>query len=142
MSVQLSPGHRVFRLVFAFGIGLLVAWYSYVWITNPDRTARRAHEEAVVLEARQILQSYLANGETLELSDPLNRVREAGKVYIYPVTEGWELSGQYRRPGDRLWHSFLMRLDENLALLSLSVQDADDDLVNRAAEDSLFSVRR
>ena len=93
--------HRIMRVVFAFGIGLLASYCSYQWITDPDRAARRAVEEGVVREARLVLERYVGTESALEISDPLNRVREAGKVYIYPAPYGWEVSGQYRRDGKR-----------------------------------------
>ena len=90
----MAINHRIARLVFAFGIGLLVAWGSYQWITNPDRTMQRRLEETVVLESRQILRSYFPDTPVLHISDPLDRVRDAGKVYIFPTANGWEVSGQ------------------------------------------------
>ena len=77
--------HRILRLVFAFGTGLLVSYWSYQWITIPQRAAERAVEEAVVQESRLVLLSYVADNEAVEISDALERVRAAGKVYIYPV---------------------------------------------------------
>lgn len=132
--------HRILSLVFAFSVGLLVSYCSYQWVTDPERGAQRAVEEGVVLESRRILQSYLGHAGNIEISDPLNRVREAGKVYIYPVEAGWELSGQYRRTGEARWHAYLMSLDTSAALLSLSVEDPDPDLAERAAADPKFAV--
>ena len=130
------------RLVFAFGTGLLVSWCSYQWASDPDRAARRANEESIVLEGRRVLDDYVSKGTELELSDPLNRVREAGKVYMFPIEGGWEISGHYRRPDDRRWRPFLMRLDEDARLIDLSVDDPDPDLADRAAEDDKFISRR
>ena len=132
--------HRILRLVFAFGTGLLVSYWSYQWITNPQRAADRAVEEAVVQESRLVLLSYVADNEAVEISDALERVRAAGKVYMYPVDDGWELSGQYKRHNDTGWHAFLMRLDKDSRLNSLSVEDNDPDLASKAAMDPKFSV--
>lgn len=132
--------HRITSLVFAFSIGLLVSYCSYQWITNTDRAAQRAVEEGVVLESRRILTAYIDSGDDLEISDPLSRVREAGKVYIYPVAGGWEISGQYRRTGESGWHEYLMSLDQNAGLLSLMVDDADPGLKERAASDPKLSI--
>jgi len=136
----MQVNHKILRLVFAFGTGLLVSYGSYQWITNPQRAAERTIEEAVVQESRLVLLSYVADNEVVEISDALERVRAAGKVYIYPVNGGWELSGQYKRHNDSGWHAFLMQLDHDSRLLSLSVEDNDPDLVSQAATDPKFSV--
>ena len=136
----MAVNHRVMRLVFAFAVGLFVSFWSYQWITNPDRAAQRAVEEGVVRESRLILESWVAAGRDIEISDPLNRVREAGKVYLYPTDDGWELSGQYRPAGDRNWHPYLMRLDADARLVSLSVEDDDPKLAEKAASDHRFSI--
>ena len=132
--------HRITSLVFAFTVGVLMSFCSYQWITSPDRGARRAVEEAVVSESRLILESYVGRSGGIEISDPLNRVREAGKVYIYPAQAGWEISGQYRRVGERRWHAYLMSLDDESRLVSLSVDDSSPELAALAASDSRFSV--
>ena len=136
----MNINHRVTSLVFAFAVGVLMSFCSYQWITNPDRGAQRAVEEAVVRESRLILDSYVGRSGEIEISDPLNRVREAGKVYIYPIPEGWEVSGQYRQSGADRWHPYLMTLDREGRLLTLMVRDSDPALLARAAADPLFSV--
>lgn len=136
----MAVNHRIMGLVFAFGVGLLVSFCSYQWVSNPDRAAQRAIEESVVRESRLILESWVAYGRDIEISDPLNRVREAGKVYFYPTDDGWELSGQYRPTGDRTWHPYLMRLDADARLVSLSVEDDDPKLAEKAASDERFSI--
>ena len=136
----MNVNHRVMSLVFAFGIGLLVSFCSYQWITDDQRSARRSVEEAVVRESRLILESYVGRSAEIEFSDPLDRVRAAGKVYIYPTDGGWEVSGQYRRAGERHWHAYLMSLDSESRLVSLSVEDSRADLAGIAAADSRFSV--
>ena len=136
----MSVNHRTMSLVFAFGVGLLVSFGSYRWITDNQRGAQRAVEEAVVRESRLILESYVGRSAEIEISDPLNRVRAAGKVYIYPVGDGWEVSGQYRRVGERRWNAYLMSLDGESRLVSLSVEDASPDLAGIAADDPKFSV--
>ena len=136
----MAVNHRIMRLVFAFGVGLLVSWWSYQWITNPERGAQRAVEETVVRASRQVLEAWVGDQTGIEISDPLNRVREAGKVYIYPLQDGWELSGQYRRIGERRWRPYLMRLDPDLVLISLRVEDDSPALLERAAADGRFSV--
>ena len=88
--------HRIVSLVFAFGVGLLVSYLSYQWITNPDRAAIRAVEEGVVRESRQILESYVGDNQKIEISDPLDRVREAGRVYLFPIDDGWEIGAVYK----------------------------------------------
>ncbi|MBJ88583.1 MAG: hypothetical protein CMO98_01870 [Woeseia sp.] len=132
--------HRVTRLIFAFTVGGLLSFCSYQWITNTERGVQRQIEEGVVDVSRQILSSYVALDRELEISDPLNRVRAAGKVYIYPTLDGWEVSGQYRRLGAIQWCSFLMVLDSDVKLVSLSVEDNDPILQQRALSDSKFNV--
>ena len=120
----MSVNHRAMRLVVALASGLVIAYGSYQWITDTNRAAQRAREETIVLASRDILRAYVTD-EDLEISDALDRHREAGKVYIFPTSDGWELSGHYRRSGDNRWHDFLMLLDGNVMLVSLSVKDAE-----------------
>ena len=94
----------------------------------------------MVLESRQILRHYLAGPTGIEISDALARVRAAGKVYIYPVDNGWELSGHYRRGGEKTWRPYLMVLDRNSILISLSVQDDDPRLRMMAPGDPRLRV--
>lgn len=135
----MALNHRILRLVVAFAFGVLVSYGSYQWITDTERPSRRAEEEGVVLAARDIIRGYI-NDANLELSDPLNRVRAAGKVYIYPTDTGWEISGHYRRTSEKTWHDFLMTLDDEAGLLSLRVNDDDPQLVDRAVSDPRFSA--
>jgi len=137
----MTVNHRVSSLVFAFAVGLLVSFWSYQWLTNPERGAERAVEEGVVRESRRILESWVAEDGKIEISDPLNRVRAAGKVYIYPLVDGWELSGQYRLIGEQRWHPYLMTLDTNAGLVSLAVEDSRPSLLEKAGQDPRFSVR-
>lgn len=127
------------RLVVASVFGVTVAYGAYQWITNTDRTVQRATEEAVVIASRDILRSYVGD-DTLEISDAIDRVRDAGKVYLFPTDDGWELSGHYRRHDEKRWHAYLMALDANVSLLSLSVQDADAELARLADSDPRFST--
>lgn len=136
----MTVNHRLLSLAFAFAVGLSVSWCSYRWVTDQDRGARRAVEEAVVLESRQILRRYVGGSGDLEISDALHRVRAAGKVYIYPSAGGWELSGHYRRPTETVWRPYLMVLDRNSALVSLSVQDSDPAMRQLATQDPRLKV--
>jgi hypothetical protein len=137
----MAVNHRILSLAFAFAVGLFVSFCSYQWISNPDRGAQRAVEEGVVRESRRILETWVAEGNTIEISDPLNRVRSAGKVYIYPVADGWELSGQYRLSGENRWHPYLMTLDADARLVSLSVEDSRPSLREKAGNDPRFTVQ-
>ena len=132
--------HRVFRLVFAFAVGIALALYSFERISDPEPARQRAREEAVVMSARDILRSYVPAEEEIRISDPLARNRIAGKVYIYPVDDGWEVSGHYRRNDADYWHPFLMKLDANVLLVSLLVRDRDASMIEAAAIDPRFSV--
>ena len=86
--------------------------------------------------SRQILRDFVGNGQSLEISDPLRRVRSAGKVYIYPKVDGWEVSGQYRRKDQNSWNKYLMKLDSNVKLVSLVVADDSPSVQDRAKLDS------
>lgn len=139
--------HKVMRLVVALSIGVFLALFSYQKITDQEPGSARAEEEATVLAARAILREFVAVQEEIEIIDPLAPSRVIGKVYIYPMDSGWELSGFYRRKGARIgterdgrWHPYLMSLDADLALLSLSVKDTDAQLGVAAAGDPRFSV--
>jgi len=129
--------HRTTRLVFGFGIGLLVAYLSFQWITNPAPRAERKLEETAVAAARQHLERTLAIG-AIEIVDPLAPNRKIGKSYVYRADDGWEVSGYYRRgEGDR-WHPYLMALDPSLEIVNLKIQDAG--LVERAGDDPLLDA--
>jgi len=129
--------HRIARLLFGFAIGLLVAFLSYQWITNPKPRAERKLEESTVMAARQHLQRTLAIG-VVEMVDPVAPNRKIGKTYVYRSSDGWEVSGYYRRgEGDR-WHPFLMSLDSSPAIVSLKVQDAE--LVEHAVNNPLLDA--
>jgi len=132
--------HRKIRLFVAFGIGILLALYSFERISDPEPAMQRAREEAVVLSAREILRGYILAGGEIEIADPLAPNRVAGKVYIYPTDSGWDVSGHYRRHTADRWHPFLMTLNPNIELISLSVRDADAGLGATAADDPRFSV--
>ena len=129
--------HRTGRLLFGFGIGLLVAYLSFQWITNPAPRAERKLEETAVAAARQQLERTLAIG-AIEIVDPLAPNRKIGKSYVYRADDGWEISGYYRRgEGDR-WHPYLMVLDPSLVIVNLKIQDAG--LVERAGDDPLLDT--
>ena len=131
--------HRVGSIVFGLGVGLLVAAWSYQWITTPDKRAQRVEEESVVAVSRSLLGERLGI-EELELVDPIAPNRKVGKVYIYPLAGGWEVSGFYRRgDGDR-WHPYLLTLAADLALTSLKVKDGDSRLAQMADTDPQFEV--
>jgi hypothetical protein len=132
--------HRIIRLVVAFAIGIFLALYSFERISDPEPARQRAREETVVLSAREILKSYVAGGMQIEIVDPLETDRNVGKSYIYPTDDGWEVSGHYRRYASDRWHPFLMILDTNVSLVSLSVRDDDEKIVAIAADDPKFSV--
>jgi hypothetical protein len=140
MPSALPKAHRALRWVLAFTVGVILALYSFERITDPEPRLQRAREEAAVLRAREILQGFVAGGNAIELVDPLQSNRRVGKVYIYPVESGWEVSGHYRRDASDGWHAYLMRLDPQLQLVSLAVRDGDSRLLGLSAEDSRFSA--
>ena len=133
--------HRVGSVVFGLAVGLAIAVLSYQWVTDPDKRAAHEEQEKVVALSREILKRTIAI-QDLELVDPLAPQRKVGKVYIYPLENGWELSGYYRRDGDDRWHPYLLALSADLSLLSLKVQDSDPGLAQIAAANPLVDVRR
>jgi len=132
--------HRIIRLVVAFAIGIFLALYSFERISDPEPALQRAREETVVLSAREILKSYVSPSVEIEIVDPLATDRVVGKSYIYPIENGWEVSGHYRRYASDRWHPFLMSLDTNVKLVSLMVRDDDEKIATTARDDPKFSV--
>ncbi len=132
--------HKIIRPLIALTLGLIVALYSYQRVTDPEPRLQRAREEAVVMSARDILQSYVAPGADLEIVDPLSPKRSVGKVYIYPSGGDWEVSGHYRRGENDAWHPFLMSLNGEAGLESLAVRDPDNRLLGMSSQDPKFSV--
>lgn len=135
----MAVDHAKIRIVVALTVGILVFFLSYRWITDAERPERRAQEDAVVMAARSILFAYIGD-DKMRISDPLDRVREAGKVYIYPESFGWEISGHYQRSGEAGWHDFLLTLDNNKALIRLLVKDDDAALRDKARTDAKFEA--
>ncbi len=132
--------HKVIRPLVAVAIGLVLALYSYQRITDPEPGLQRAREEAIVMVAREILQSYVSPRNAIEIVDAVSPASKVGKSYIYPTGEGWELSGHYRRDENDRWHPYLMALNEDAGLKSLAVQDGNDRLIGMSAQDPKFSA--
>ena len=130
---------RVRSIIFGIVVGLIVATLSYQWIMNPDRREQRAEEERVVAVSRTLLIEKLAMGD-IELVDPLEPQRKVGKVYIYPLADGWEISGYYRRNDANRWHPYLLTLSTSLSLASLKIKDGDAGLAQLAAMDPTLEV--
>ena len=133
--------HRAGSIVFGLAIGLLVAVLSYQWLTDPSNRVARNKEVSVVELSRGILNDTLGI-QDLQIVDALAPQRKVGKVYVYPLENGWDISGYYRRDDDDRWHPFLMTLDSELSLRSLKVQDSDKSLAQRAATDPLLEVQQ
>ena len=121
-------------------VGLALALLAFQKATDPLPAQQRAIEEAVVLESRQILLSYVFPEGELRLVDPLAPDRKVGKSYIWPVEGGWEVSGYYRRDDNDRWHPYLMNLDSASALQSLAVRDSNERLIGMSARDARFSA--
>jgi len=131
--------HRIGRTVFALSTGLLVAWLSYLWITNPARREERSLQVTVVESSRESISAVVDAG-ALEIVDPLSPNRKVGKVYVYPEGETWAVSGFYRRGEDDRWHPYLMTLWADLSLRSLKMQDKSPQLRERAESDPLLEI--
>jgi hypothetical protein len=129
--------HETGRLLFGLGVGLLVAFGAYQWITDPMPRTERQLEETVVIAARNLLESELAISE-VEIVDPLAPDRKVGKSYVYRSEEGWEVSGYYRRDAEDLWHPYLMALDNSLKLTHLKISDPA--LVGTATDKSYLEI--
>ena len=129
--------HKIGRLIFGFGVGLLVAVFALKWVSDPAPRAERALQETVVIAARKILKETLGLDGT-EMVDPVEPDRNVGKSYIYRRNDGWEVSGYYRRSDGDRWHPFLMVLDDSVALMSLKVQDPE--LIDRAQSEALLEA--
>ncbi len=132
--------HKGVRPLVALALGLMLALYVYQRAPDPEPRLQRAKEEAVVYSARDILQSYVAPGQELEIVDPVSPNRSVGKVYIYPAGAGWEVSGHYRRNDHDPWHPYLMSLNAGAGLESLAVRDGDDRLIGMSSQDPKFSA--
>ena len=131
--------HRVGSIIFGLVVGLAIAVLAYQWVTDPAKRLERAEQERVVELSREILQQTLAIHD-LQVVDPLAPQRKVGKVYIYPLENGWELSGYYRRDDDDRWHPYLLELSSGLSLRSLKVRDTDGGLAQIAAMNPLVEV--
>ena len=111
--------------IFALSVGITLAWFSFQWTTESEpRQTQRAAEEVIVLAARQHVTAALG-AEGLQIADPLQPNRVAGKVFIYPAGTGWEVSGHYRRGAGQLWRPWIMTLDGDGNMLTLSAQTPD-----------------
>jgi len=132
--------HKVVRPLVSVTVGLVLALYSYQRITDPEPGLQRATEEAIVMVARDILQSYVSPGNLIEIVDAVSPASKVGKSYVYPTDDGWELSGHYRRDENDRWHPYLMVLNGDAGLKSLAVQDGNDRLIGMSAQDPKFSA--
>jgi hypothetical protein len=126
--------HDIGKLVFGVLVGVLVAVFSYRWITNVEPRDDRMQEESVVVASRALLEGTLAIG-SLQIVDPLAPDRVVGKAYVYPRENEWEVSGYYRRNEEDLWHPYLVTLNAQLGLVHLKVSDTA--LLQRDGEDLL-----
>lgn len=137
----MTTNHRAGSIVFGLVVGVVAAVWSYQWITDPERHATRQAEERAVLRARELLSVQLSIDD-LQIVDPLATNRKVGKVYVYPSSDGWEISGYYRRhDGDR-WHAFLLSVSPALQLNALKVDDDDPALSALARSDPKLEVSR
>lgn len=133
--------NRPGSIVFGLAVGLVVAAFSYRWITAPEQRVQRALEEDVVFEARTLLAARLRL-DTPDIVDAVSPRRSVGKSYVYPADSGWELSGFYRRGPADDWHPWFMRLDGDRKVLLLRVRDDDPGLVRDARRDPTLEVLR
>ncbi len=135
----LTMNHRVGRFVFALVVGLMVAVYSYRWITDPEGREARLLEVNVVEASRAVLRETIGV-ESLEIVDTLAPNRVVGKAYVYPEGNGWSVSGYYRRDDNDRWHPYLMMLSDDFMLVTLKIQDNDPELGQRAEQDHTLEV--
>ncbi|MDH4055454.1 MAG: hypothetical protein OEW73_00320 [Gammaproteobacteria bacterium] len=131
--------HRIGRTVFAIVVGLLVATVSYQWISSPAGREERAIQVSAVATSRLHL-AAIVEADSLEIVDPVSPNNKVGKVYIYPESQGWAISGYYRRNADDPWHPYLMTLGADQDLMQLKVRDGARDLAERAARDPRLEI--
>lgn len=129
--------HRIGRLIFGIGAGLVIAFLAFRWIEDPEPRIERQRQEAAVTAARQSLIAKLDIGQ-IEIVDPLAPDRQVGKTYVYRAQDGWEVSGYYRRGPSDPWHPFLATLDNSLVLSHLKISDSA--LLDRGSGDGLLEV--
>lgn len=115
--------HRAGQWLFAAGVGLLVAFGAYRWVSDSGRQAERELQIRAVETARTHLETALSLSGP-ELVDPLLPDRKVGKAYVYRDGSGWQVSGYYRRDQRDAWHPYLLTMDQDLALVRLKVSDA------------------
>ena len=135
-----STKHRYMRWIVAIAVGVMLSLLAFQRSTDPEPTRQKAEQEAVVRGARLHLISYVLPGGELQLVDPLAPDRKVGKTYIWPIDDGWEVSGYYRRDAQDPWHPFLMSLDSAAELTSLAVKDSNERLIGMSAQDLNFSA--
>jgi hypothetical protein len=131
--------HQIGRVVFGLSVGLLVAYFSYQWITNPAGREERSLQIGVVEASREHLNVAVASG-VLEIVDPVSPNRKVGKAYVYPDESGWSVSGYYRRDENDRWHPYLMTLTPDLKMKSLKIQDNASELLERAKTDPTLEI--
>lgn len=119
-----STAQKLGGYLFAAVVGIVAAWLSYSWITNPVPRAERQQEERIVEAAVAALRAELGPGDW-EVVDPLNPNRIAGRTYVYPVDGGWEVSGHYRSGDEGPWFAWLMLLDASGDVLRLTTQSQE-----------------
>jgi hypothetical protein len=134
-------GHRSARVIFALLVGLLVAYLSYQWISNPAGRQQRVLQLTAVESSRALLIAVVDAG-SLEIVDPLSPNRIVGKVYVYPEDSGWAVSGFYRRSEADHWHPYLMYLQADYSLISVKLRDDDTQLMQRAESDNRIEISR
>ncbi len=127
--------HRIGSRVFGLVVGLAVAWWSYQWVTDPGPREERLEQERIVRLARSVVETELGLGGA-EFVDPLFPERSVGKVYVYRIDDGWQVSGYYRRDESDEWHPWLATIGSDDALRQLRFGDSDSALVERAAADA------
>lgn len=126
-------------LIFGILVGLAVALLAYRWVSEPLDRSERIREEQIVLQARAILRERLQLGDA-PIIDPLQQDRKIGKVYLYPVEDGWEVSGYYRRTNGLPWYPWLMRLDNDEQLVTLKLDGKDPAILSIAGSDPAIEI--
>lgn len=131
--------HRIGSVIFGLVIGLAVAIGSYQWLTNSEKELEREQQERVVQLSRELLRKKLQLSDP-EIVDPLAPQRKVGKVYVYPLQDGWEVSGFYRRSDNDRWHAYLISIESDDSLRLLKVQHQSEHLAEMAARDPTLEV--
>ena len=133
--------HTTGKWIFALLIGGVLAWLAFERATDPVPIQQKKQQEQTVQISRGILHDWVSPDSALQIVDPLDPDHRIGDSYIWPNGNEWDVSGFYRRDAADAWHPYIMRLDGENRMVSLSVRDEDIALRERAESDDRVTVK-